>query len=78
LDALLQGLSGIAARLRELLGLPPGDRLELIFEADGLRLRPHIPAVPTRAHAQIGTAGYQGFVIPLEPPDPAFDAHHML
>jgi AbrB family looped-hinge helix DNA binding protein len=47
-DALLtlssKGQLVIPARLRQLLGLQPGDRLELTLEADGLRLRPHGPA----------------------------------
>ena len=74
MDALLLGLLGIPVRLRELMGLQPGVRLELTFEADGLRLRPHTPGVQTRAHTLIGCAGYQGSVIPLEQLDPALYA----
>ena len=44
MDALLtlssKGQLVIPARLRQLLGLQPGDRLELSLEADGLRLVP--------------------------------------
>ena len=78
MDALLQGLLGIPVRLRVLMGLQPGDRQELTYEADGLRLRPHTPGVQTRAHTLIGCAGYQGSVIRLEPLDPALYAHRML
>jgi len=76
--ALLQGLLGIPARLRALMGLQPRDRLELTYKADGLRLRPHAPGAQTRAHTLIGCAIYQGSVIPLEQLDPALDAHRML
>ncbi len=78
MDALLQVLLGIPVRQRELMGLQAGDRLELTFEADGLRLRPHTPGVQTRAHTLIGCAGYQGSVIRLEKLDPALYAHRML
>ena len=78
MDALLQGLLGIPIRLRELMGLQPVDRLEVTFEADGLRLRPHPPGVQSCAHTLIGCAGYQGSVIPLEQLDPALYAHRML
>ena len=77
-DALLtlssKGQLVIPARLRHLLGLQPGDRLELTLEADGLRLRPHAPALHASAQALIGCAGYQGPVIPLEQLDPALYA----
>lgn len=68
MDALLtlssKGQLVIPARLRLLLGLQPGDRLELTLEADGLMLRPHPPAAATSAHALIG--------------DPALHAHRPL
>lgn len=77
-DALLtlssKGQLVIPARLRQLLGLQPGDLLELTLEADGLRLRPHASAAHSSAKALIGCAGYQGPVIPLEQLDPALYA----
>jgi len=76
--ALLQRLLGIPARLRALMGLQPRDRLELTYEADGLRLRPHAPGAQTRAHPLIGCAGYHGPVIPLMQLDPALYAPRML
>ena len=50
----------ILARLRQLLGLQPGDCLELTLETDGLRLRPHASVTQASAQDLIGCAGYQG------------------
>jgi AbrB family looped-hinge helix DNA binding protein len=61
----------IPARLRQLLGLQPGDRLALRLEADGLRLIPQDPAKTSSARALIGCAGYQGLPLSLEQMDPA-------
>ncbi len=78
LDALLtlssKGQLVIPARLRQLLGLNPGDRLELSLEADGLLLKPHGSAKATSARDRIGCAGYLGPPIPLEQQDPALFA----
>ena len=69
MDALLtlssKGQLVIPARLRQLLGLNPGDRLELSLEADGLLLKPHGSAKATSARDRIGCAGYLGPPIPL-------------
>jgi AbrB family looped-hinge helix DNA binding protein len=82
LDALLtlssKGQLVIPARLRQLLGLKPGDRLELSLEADGLLLRPHGVRQTTSAHDLIGCTGYQGPPIPLELQDPALYAGEAL
>jgi AbrB family looped-hinge helix DNA binding protein len=78
LDALLtlssKGQLVIPARLRQLLGLNPGDRLELSLEADGLLLKPHGLASSTIAWELIGCAGYQGPPISLDQQDPALYA----
>ena len=59
MDALLtlssKGQLVIPARLRQLLGLQAGDRLELSLEADGLRLVP--PALHWVPGAAPGRAG---------------------
>ena len=68
----------IAARLRQLIGLRPGDRLELTLEAEGLRLRPHALADSTSAQQLIGCTGYEGPALPLEQLDPALYAHRPL
>jgi len=81
-DALLtlssKGQLVIPARLRQLLGLQPGDRLELTLEADGLRLRPLAHADGTSAQQLIGCTGYEGPALPLEQLDPALYAHRPL
>lgn len=77
MDALLtlssKGQLVIPARLRQLLGLQPGDRLALSLESDGLHLKPH-----GRGHAsaqeRIGCSGYRGPTVPLEAMDPALQA----
>lgn len=78
MDALLtlssKGQLVIPARLRQLLGLNPGDRLELTLEADGLLLKPHCSARSSSARDRIGCAGYQGPPIPLDQQDPALYA----
>lgn len=75
MDALLtlssKGQLVIPARIRELLGLRPGDRLALTLEADGLHLRPQQPRKPTTAREQLGCAGYHGPALPLDAMDPA-------
>lgn len=48
----------IPARIRQLLGLNSGDRLELSLQADGLLLRPHGSDKTTSAKALIGCTGY--------------------
>ncbi len=82
MDALLtlssKGQLVIPARLRLLLGLQLGDRLELTLEADGLMLQPHTPAAATSAHALIGCTGDEGPALPLEQLDPALHAHRPL
>lgn len=78
MDALLtlssKGQLVIPARLRQLLGLKPGDRLELSLEADGLRLRPHGSGKTSSARALIGCSGNSGPPIPLEQQDAALYA----
>ena len=78
LDALLtlssKGQLVIPARLRQLLGLNPGDRLELSLEADGLLLKPHGSAKATSARDRIGCAGYLVPPIPRVQQDPALVA----
>jgi len=78
MDALLRlsskGQLVIPARLRQLLGLKPGDRLELSLEADGLRLRPHGSGKASNVRALIGCTGYSGPPIPLDQQDPALYA----
>lgn len=64
----------IPARLRQLLGLNPGDRLERTLEPDGLLLKPHSSARSSSDRDRIGCAGYQGPPIPLEQQDPALYA----
>ena len=75
MDALLtlssKGQLVIPARLRQLLGLQPGDRLALSLEADGLRLVPEDREKSRFARALIGCAGYQGPPLSLEQMDPA-------
>jgi len=75
LDALLtlssKGQLVIPARLRQLLGLQPGDRLALILEADGLRLVPEVREKSRSACALIGFTGYQGPPLSLEQMDSA-------
>ena len=75
MDALLtlssKGQLVIPARLRQLLGLQPGDRLALSLEADGLRLVPEDREKSRSARALIGCAGYQGPPLSLEQMDPA-------
>jgi AbrB family looped-hinge helix DNA binding protein len=75
MDALLTPSSKaqlvIPARMRQLLGLNPGDRLELSLQADGLLLRPHGSGKTTSAKALIGCTGSSGPPIPLEQQDPA-------
>ncbi|NDD69728.1 MAG: AbrB/MazE/SpoVT family DNA-binding domain-containing protein [Synechococcaceae bacterium WB9_4xC_028] len=64
----------IPARLRQLLGLQPGDRLALNLEADGLHLVPQDPHKTRSARALIGCAGYEGSRQSLEQMDPALFA----
>lgn len=64
----------IPARLRQLLGLQPGDRLALRLEADGLHLIPRAPAKTSSAQSLIGCAGYQGPPLALDQMDPALFA----
>jgi AbrB family looped-hinge helix DNA binding protein len=54
----------IPARIRQLLGLNSGDRLELSLQADGLLLRPHGSDKTTSAKALIGCTGYAGHRFP--------------
>ena len=78
MDALLtlssKGQLVIPSRLRQLLGLQPGDRLALSLEADGLRLVPQYRSKIHSARALIGCAGYQGPPRSLEQMDPALYA----
>ncbi len=78
MDALLtlssKGQLVIPARLRQLLGLQPGDRLALSLEADGLRLVPERREKSRSARALIGCTGYQGPPLSLEQMDPALFA----
>jgi AbrB family looped-hinge helix DNA binding protein len=75
MDALLtlssKGQLVIPSRLRQLLGLQPGDRLALSLEADGLRLVPQSREKTHAARALIGCAGYEGPALSLEQMDPA-------
>ena len=64
----------IPARLRQLLGLEPGDRLALSLEADGLRLVPQDPRKTRSARALIGCVGYEGPRQSLEQIDPVLFA----
>lgn len=61
----------IPARMRQLLGLNPGDRLELSLQAVGLLLRPNGSGKTTSAKALIGCTGCSGPPIPLEQQVPA-------
>jgi AbrB family looped-hinge helix DNA binding protein len=61
----------IPARLRQLLGLQPADRLALSLEADGLRLVPERHENSRSARSLIGCTGYQGPSLSLEQMDPA-------
>lgn len=74
-DALLtlssKGQLVIPARMRELLGLQPGDRLALSLEADGLRLVPVGQRHTVSAQSLIGCTGYAGAPLRLEQMDPA-------
>lgn len=77
MDALLtrssKGQLVIPARLRQLLGLKAGDRLELTLEQGLLLRRPQ--ACATRSSDElIDCCGYQGPPIPLELQDPALQA----
>ena len=78
MDALLtlssKGQLVIPARMRELLGLQPGDRLALSLEADGLRLVPLGPRHTVSAQSLIGCTGYAGAPLSLEQMDPALYA----
>lgn len=78
MDALLtlssKGQLVIPARLRQLLGLQPGDRLALSLEADGLRLVPQHHEKTRTAQALIGCVGYKGPSLSLEQMDPALHA----
>jgi AbrB family looped-hinge helix DNA binding protein len=57
----------IPARIRQLLGLNSGDRLELSLQADGLLLcSPHGSDKTTSAKALIGCTGYAGHRFPLK------------
>jgi len=75
MDALLtlssKGQLVIPARLRQLLGLQPGDRLALSLEADGMRLVPEDREKSRSVRALIGCTGYQGPPLILEQMDPA-------
>ena len=64
----------IPARLRQLLGLQPGDRLALSLEADGLHLKPHGTGHASSARERIGCSGYRGPTLALEAIDPALQA----
>ncbi|MBM5809440.1 MAG: AbrB/MazE/SpoVT family DNA-binding domain-containing protein [Cyanobacteria bacterium M_surface_9_m1_291] len=64
----------IPARLRQLLGLQPGDRLALRLESDGLHLIPQDSAKTNSAQSLIGCAGYQGPPLALDQMDPALFA----
>jgi AbrB family looped-hinge helix DNA binding protein len=78
LNALLtlfsRGQLVIPDRLRQLLRLNPGNRLELSLEADGLLLKPRCSASSASARERISCAGYQGPPVPLDQQDPALDA----
>ncbi|APD48753.1 AbrB/MazE/SpoVT family DNA-binding domain-containing protein [Synechococcus sp. CS-602] len=78
MDAILtlssKGQLVIPARLRQLLGLKPGDRLALSLEPDGLRLTPQGAGRPGSARALIGAAGYHGPTVSLKQMDPALFA----
>jgi AbrB family looped-hinge helix DNA binding protein len=78
MDALLtlssKGQLVIPSRLRQLLGLQPGDRLALSLEVDGLRLVPEDREKTRSARALIGCAGYQGPPLSFEQMDPALFA----
>ncbi len=78
MDALLtlssKGQLVIPARLRQLLGLQPGDRLALNLEADGLHLKPHGAGQASSARERIGCSGYRGPTLTLEAMDPARQA----
>jgi AbrB family looped-hinge helix DNA binding protein len=64
----------IPARLRQLLGLRPGDRLALSLEPEGLLLKPQTNRQTSSARGLIGCSGYRGPTMPLERMDPALDA----
>ena len=78
MDALLtlssKGQLVIPARMRQLLGLRPGDRLALSLEADGLRLVPQNRQNTISARSLIGCTGYAGSPLSLEQMDPALYA----
>lgn len=61
----------IAARLRQLLGLQPGDRLALTLEGDGMRLVPQGRKTNCTARALIGCTGYESPPLSLGAMDPA-------
>ncbi len=75
MDALLtlssKGQLMIPARLRQLLGLQPGDRLALTLEADGMPLVSQGRETNCTARAFIGCTGYEGPPLSLEAMDPA-------
>ena len=64
----------IPARLRELLGLKPGDRLALSLEPDGLHLKPHPVRQVRSASDLIGCTQYRGAALSLAEMDPALYA----
>jgi AbrB family looped-hinge helix DNA binding protein len=81
MDALLtlssKGQLVIPARLRQLLGLRPGDRLALSIEPDGLRLTLQSIGKTASAHELIGCSGYRGPAVSLERMDPALCAERL-
>lgn len=78
MDAILtlssKGQLVIPARLRQLLGLKPGDRLALNVEDGELRLTPQAAGKEGSVQALIGCTGYQGPTVPLAQMDPALFA----
>jgi AbrB family looped-hinge helix DNA binding protein len=64
----------IPARMRQLLGLKPGDRLALSLEADGMHLRPQGTHQVRSAQELIGCTGYNGAALSLAEMDPALYA----
>lgn len=78
MDAVLtlssKGQLVIPARMRQLLGLQPGDRLAMSLEADGIRLVPENRRKNRSAHAILGCVDYKGPPLSLEQMDPALYA----